>query len=147
MHNTTKSVVDRVSEKLGLRPDNAHNDHDDVERAITHIIAEEVRKALEHGNPQTVPRSRIVVTANGRNRAGIVAQLASAIDEFSGDIRDISQTIVGDYFTMLFVVEIPAAAEADNLDQFRQRLKEVSSDTGIHIVAMHDDILSAMHNI
>jgi ACT domain-containing protein len=49
---------------------------------------------------------RIVVTSTGRNQSGIVARLAKVIDEFNGDIRDLSQTIVGDYFTMIFVVDI-----------------------------------------
>ena len=118
------------------------------------VIAEEVAAvfAQEAAGPLDDPRavSRVVVTAHGLNRTGVVARLAVAIDEFRGDIRDLSQTIVGDYFTMLFVVDVPDTpgdAGGTHFTQLRQRLKEVAEDLGVHVVVMHDDILSAMHTI
>ena len=90
----------------------------------------------------------MVVTSHGRNRPGIVARVAAAIDEFEGDIRDLSQTIVGDYFTMLFVVDVRnAVREGAVFAQLRHRLEEVAKDLGVHVVVMHDDILSTMHSI
>ena len=41
-----------------------------------------------------------MLTATGRNQKGIVARLTTVIAELGGDILDISQTLVGDYFTM-----------------------------------------------
>ena len=80
---------------------------------IGRIVAQEIQGAMGLSQPQAsrpqTAASRIVVTAHGSNRPGVVAQLAAAIDEFEGDIRDLSQTIVGDYFTMLFVVDISEA--------------------------------------
>jgi ACT domain-containing protein len=91
---------------------------------------------------------RIVVTATGPNRPGIVARLAAVIDEFAGDIRDISQTIVAGYFTMLFVVDISGATrQGTTFVTLRERLREVAADLGIHVVALHADILSAMHEV
>jgi ACT domain-containing protein len=91
---------------------------------------------------------RIVVTSTGRNQSGIVARLAKVIDEFNGDIRDLSQTIVGDYFTMIFVVDISGAtSEGARFVQLRERLQETARDLGIHVVAIHDDILSSMHAV
>lgn len=91
---------------------------------------------------------RIVVTATGPNHTGIVARLSAVIDEFSGDIRDISQTIVAGYFTMLFVVDISGTTrQGTTFVTLRERLREVAGDLGIHVVAMHADILSAMHEV
>lgn len=124
------------------------------------IIAEELAAVLGDAGGGEIPLndlarsqnasegSRVVVTAHGRNRSGIVAALASAIDQFDGDIRDLSQTIVGDYFTMLFVVDLAQATpEGARFAQLRHRLKEVGDDMGVHVVVMHDDILTAMHSI
>lgn len=136
---------------------------------VREIVAQELQSVLQ-GAPGTLPpptepsgspqggapspvaspteTSRVVVTAHGRNRSGIVARLASAIDEFQGDIRDLNQTIVADYFTMLFVVDLqdtgPGAAR---FVQLRARLQEIGKDLGVHVVVMHDDILSSMHSI
>jgi ACT domain-containing protein len=53
---------------------------------------------------------RAVVTTTGKNRRGIVANIAQAIAEAGGDIVDISQTLVSDYFTMIIVVDTTALA-------------------------------------
>lgn len=138
--------------------------------AVGRIVAEELASALgpeaiktDAAGPEAIApgamselppavaelgKSRIVVTSHGRNRSGIVARLAAAIDEFDGDIRDLSQTIVGDYFTMLFVIDLAdAPSEGATFARLRQRLKNVAEDLGVHVVVMHDDILSTMHTI
>lgn len=126
---------------------------------VLSAIAQEVELALGDRQPDlglleathqrpTSGEERIVVTSTGRNRNGIVAGLAKVIDELNGDIRDLSQTIVGDYFTMIFVVDISGAtAEGTRFVHLRERLQEVARDLGIHVVALHDDILSSMHTV
>lgn len=94
------------------------------------------------------PTERIVISANGRNRSGIVAKLTAVIGDSAGDIRDISQTIVADYFTMVIVVDIAGAThQGKNFAEFKQRLEQVGRDIGVHVVALHDDLLSAMHSV
>ena len=148
--NIAKAVSDAVSSRLGGGDDN-----------LSRIVAEEVAlvlgdrpinagltEAFDEAQRHTEAAERVVISANGRNRGGIVMRIAAAIDEFSGDIQDISQTLVGDYFTMLIIVDIAGATrQGARFLQLRERLQEVGSDLGIHIVALHDDILSSMHSI
>ena len=63
---------------------------------------------------------RAVVTTTGKNQRGIVAKIAQAIAEAGGDIVDISQTLVSDYFTMIIVVDT-AGLEVSFAD-FKARL-------------------------
>lgn len=143
-----EEIVTRVMQKLGpLGPD------------TTRVVAQEVTAVLaSRGAGQPVPTTpvqseRVVVTANGNNRPGIVVRLATAIDEFAGDIRDISQTIVGnpetgEYFTMIIVVDISQATrQGSHFNTFKQRLQQIGTELGIHVVALHDDILAAMHGV
>ena len=112
------------------------------DRSLDGALTEAARQARDEAP------DRIVITATGPNCTGIVAKVAAVIDEFSGDIRDLSQTIVGDYFTMLFVVDISSATrEGTTFVTLRKRLHELGADLGIHVVAMHADILSAMHEV
>ena len=49
---------------------------------------------------------------------------------------------------MIFVVDISGAtSQGARFKQLRQRLVQVGEELGIHVVAMHDDILSAMHGV
>ncbi len=141
----TEEIVTRVMQKLG--PSNPE---------ATRIVAQEVAavlaaapSSLESPAQRSAPRpERVVVTANGRNRSGIVVRLTTAIDEFQGDIRDISQTIVGEYFSMIIVVDISGAtSQGSRFGQLRQRLKQVGEELGVHVVALHDDILTTMHTV
>ncbi len=114
------------------------------------VVSEELKATLKQRPAPVVDEAarRVVVTANGRDSSGIVARLSTAIFEYGGDIRDLSQTIVGDYFTMIFVVDIPGAtAGGAKLAQLRHHLKEIGGELGLHVVTMHDDILTAMHSI
>ena len=150
-----EALVDTIARAVAQRLDGGGSALGDIQR----IVAEELNQGANSlslqnaGTLASMPESkgsssRVVITANGRNRSGVVARLATAIDEFSGDIHDLSQTIVGDYFTMLFVVDIVGAPyEGARFLQLRQRLQEVGRELGAHVVVMHDDILSSMHSV
>lgn len=128
-------IARAVAERLGDR-------HPELGSAVE----SEVRSVLAESRSEQA--SRVVVSAHGRNRSGIVAGLARVVEEFSGDIRDLSQTIVGEYFSMLFVVDLPhSGPESGRFAQFRGRLQEAGSELGCHVVVMHDDILSTMHTV
>jgi ACT domain-containing protein len=121
---------------------------------LQEMIAAEIDRTFAEtttGTKPTVPSGddeRIVISATGRNTVGIVARLAAAIVEFSGDIQDISQTVVGEYFTMIIVVDISGAtSQGTTFAQLKQRLLQIAEDMGIHVVALHDDILSTMHGV
>jgi ACT domain-containing protein len=91
---------------------------------------------------------RAVITTTGNNDQGIAARVTSVISEAGGDIVDISQTLVGDYFTMILVVDLSKmAASGMTFHAFRQKLEEASALIGISITVMHEDILNAMHRI
>ena len=98
----SEQIAAAVESRLGRDADGLHGMiAQEVEAALTGRQAEDtLAHALRTGEPEI---ERIVVTAHGKNRPGVVARVASAIDEFHGDIRDISQTIVADYFTMILV--------------------------------------------
>lgn len=90
-------------------------------------------------------RQRVVVSAAGRNNWGIVAALSAAIAEARADILDISQTLVGDYFTMIMVLDIANAPTP--FETIRQGLLSCGEKLGIHVAVMHDDILKSMHRV
>ena len=81
---------------------------------------------------------RAVVTTTGKNRRGIVANIAQAIADAGGDIVDISQTLVSDYFTMIIVVDTSALAVP--LADFKERLTRSVQALGAECVVMHEEI-------
>ena len=77
---------------------------EDPARAPMAVRAELCASCLEQERRKVGRRA--VVTTTGKNRKGIVANIARAIADAGGDILDISQTLVADYFTMIIVIDL-----------------------------------------
>jgi ACT domain-containing protein len=94
------------------------------------------------GEPQ-----RAVVAATGRNRPGIAAALTRAISECGTDIQDISQTIVSDFFSMIFVVSLESLPGGMTFKTFKEKVETAGKAVGAEVVVMHEQILKAMHRV
>ncbi|MFO0578515.1 MAG: ACT domain-containing protein [Polyangia bacterium] len=98
-------------------------------------------------------RRRAVLTATGQNRRGIVARITAAIADLGGDILDISQTLVGDYFTMLLIVDLgdlgdSAAGEPSvSFADFQTVIHKVAAELGVQVILMHEDLVSSLHRV
>jgi ACT domain-containing protein len=88
---------------------------------------------------------RAVVTTTGKNKRGIVANIAQAIADAGGDIVDISQTLVSDYFSMIIVVDTSALALP--LADFKERLTRSVQALGAECVVMHEEIVNALQRV
>jgi ACT domain-containing protein len=98
---------------------------------------------LEQDRART--RHRAVLTTTGRNQKGIVARVTAKIAELSGDILDISQTLVGDYFTMIIVVDIGSLAVP--FADFKQALEAEVKSMGLQTMIMHEDVVNSLQRV
>lgn len=132
------------------------------EEGSAQFVEELVRRVMDRLGPSAVPtdldrcasmleqerrrvRRRAVVTSTGRNHRGIVARLTATIAEQGGDILDISQTLVGEFFTMILVVD--TAALASSFEQFKAALLEVARDLGVQMMVTHEDIVTSLQRV
>ncbi len=93
-------------------------------------------------------RARAVCTTTGRNGPGIVATVTRVIAESGGDIADIAQTLVGDYFTMIIVMDITGLERSGaTFADLKDRLIEASSSLGVHSVVMREDVMNALQRV
>ncbi|MCC6747609.1 MAG: hypothetical protein IT371_08130 [Deltaproteobacteria bacterium] len=90
-------------------------------------------------------QNRAVVTATGRNRRGVIATLTAAIAESGGDVEDVSQTIVSDYFTLIILVDTGALTVP--LSGFKEKLQQAAAALGVHAVVMHEDVVRALQRV
>ncbi len=91
---------------------------------------------------------KAVITVTGMNSPGIVAAISGAIAEMKGDILDISQTLVGDYFTMIMVVDISKSKESGvSFDQFKDSLIGKGKELNLHVTVLHEMLFNAMQRV
>lgn len=88
---------------------------------------------------------RAVVTVTGKDKKGIIAKVSAFLSERNANIEDISQTIMGEYFAMIMIVDISEIKT--ELSVLASECAEMGKQIGMSIYVQHEDIFNAMHNI
>ena len=89
--------------------------------------------------------TKALISVTGLDATGIIASVSTKLAELNINILDITQTILGGYFTMMMVVDLDGAnMEFAAVDEALQPIRENMKMT-IHIQRM--DIFDAMHRI
>ena len=88
---------------------------------------------------------KAVVTVVGHDAKGIIAKVSTKCADFGGNIVEISQSVLKEYFAMIMVIEVsdlsvPFANLVEELDK-------LGKENGLDIRTMHEDIFNSMHRI
>ena len=88
---------------------------------------------------------KAVITVTGKDTVGIIAAVRTECAKFGGNIVEISQSVLHEYFAMIMLVDI----EGLNLPfaDFAEALAELGKGKNLDIRAMHEDIFNSMHRI
>lgn len=88
---------------------------------------------------------KAVVTVSGTDRRGIIAKVSGFLSEKKINIEDISQTIMGDCFAMIMMVETSECKEDFAL--LAEEMEALGREIGMSVRIQHADIFDAMHKI
>ena len=89
--------------------------------------------------------TKALISVTGLDATGIIARVATKLSEMNINILDITQTILGGYFTMMMVVDLDGAhMEFAAIDEALQPVRD-EMKMSIHMQRM--DIFDAMHRI
>lgn len=88
---------------------------------------------------------KAVITVTGKDTVGIIAAVSTECAKFGGNIVEISQSVLHEYFAMIMLVDI----EGLNLPfaDFADALAELGKSKNLDIRAMHEDIFNSMHRV
>jgi ACT domain-containing protein len=90
-------------------------------------------------------QNRAVITTTGYNAKGVVAKMAAQVADAGGDILDISQTIISNFFTMIMIVEIGELTIS--FAEFKERLLDAAKELGIQAVVMHEEVMRSLQRV
>ncbi len=88
-------------------------------------------------------KENAVLTVVGKNDIGILATVATSVAEAKGNVVQVSQIVMDDFFTMNMLIDVTDLA--CTIHQLEGSIKEKLPETEVHL--MHDNIFSAMHSI
>lgn len=91
------------------------------------------------------PSSRVVITVLGKNRPGIVAGVTRILSEANVDIRDITQSIIEDIFTMTLLADVSSATL--DFTQLQEELVSAGKTLGVTVEMQREDVFQFMYRL
>ena len=88
---------------------------------------------------------KAVITVTGRDTVGIIASVSAECAKFGGNIIEISQSVLHEYFAMIMLVDIKTLSVP--FAEFSEALATLGKGKNLDIRAMHEDIFNSMHRI
>ncbi|PIU75016.1 MAG: ACT domain-containing protein [Candidatus Portnoybacteria bacterium CG06_land_8_20_14_3_00_39_12] len=91
------------------------------------------------------PKDLAIITIIGKDRTGVVAHVSQALYEENVNIEDISQTIMGNNFVMVMLVDLKNAKK--DISGLRKKLEKVGEKIGQQIQIQNEKIFESMHRV
>ncbi len=88
---------------------------------------------------------KAIVTVVGKDKKGIIARVSNVLYESGVNIADISQTIMGDMFTMIMMVEFDGGEIS--VQDISDNLAAAEKEMGLTIHVQREEIFTSMHRI
>ena len=88
---------------------------------------------------------KAIVTVLGKDKVGIIADIAILMKSCGVNICDISQTLMQEYFTMIMLVDLTAATV--DFAELQKNLAASGEEIGVDIRVQHQDLFDSMHKI
>lgn len=88
---------------------------------------------------------KCVISVLGRDTTGIVAKVATTLLECGANIDDISQTLLGEIFSMTMMVTLNP--EVADFNTTQERLRAAGEEIGVQITIQREDVFQAMYSI
>ncbi len=129
--SSLEHLVDRILQILGPE-------------AQSEQVEELVAACLEYARkPSEFPSGeRVIITAFGCDRPGILANLTRILFEAGVNILDVSQKILQEYFTLIMIADI--SRMQPSLKELQERLTRVGEQLGIRVYVQHEELFNAM---
>ena len=86
-----------------------------------------------------------IISVTGKDNFGIISAVSGECTECCVNILDISQTVLGEYFVMIMLVDIDKTNVP--FTEFVDRMEKLGRSKNLVIRTMHEDIFNAMHKI
>ncbi len=88
---------------------------------------------------------KCVISVIGKDTTGIVAEIATTLRECSVNIDDISQTLLGDIFSMTMIVTLNP--EVASFNTVQEQLAAAGERIGVQITLQREDVFQMMYKI
>ena len=87
---------------------------------------------------------KAILTVIGKDKVGIIAGISSELKNLNVNILDVNQTIMGDSFAMMMMVDINSS---ENFDKIKDSLIAKGEELEFEVKIQREEIFKSMHTI
>lgn len=114
---------------------------------VKEVVSQVIDQAGSFSKPISSEKStgKVILTSFGMNHPGIVAGVTQALSQANVDINDMSQKIMGDFYTMIIILDISNSSK--DLSGLQNELNNIAEKLKIKIYLQHEDLFRYMHRV
>jgi ACT domain-containing protein len=142
-----RQIAKQAVEQLG-----DHATIENIEKVVHEAVQRldgPVTKQNEQKNsplPHQVKKGdRVIVTAFGTNKIGILAGMTGALAQMNCNVIDLSQKILQEFFTIMLLVDISQSSL--HFDKIKEKLIETGAGFDLKVIVQHEQIFKTMHRV
>lgn len=114
---------------------------------VKNVISETINSKEINGYEKIVSKSagRVILTSFGMNHPGIITGVTKALSDANCDITDLSQKLMGEFYTMIIIIDISNSSK--ELADLQNELNEIADRLKIKVFLQHEDLFRQMHRV
>ena len=86
---------------------------------------------------------KAILTVIGKDKVGIIAGVSSELQKLNINILDVNQTIMGEFFTMIMMLDLKLSN--DNFEKIKNILELKGKDLGVEVKIQREEIFNSMY--
>ena len=86
-----------------------------------------------------------ILTVIGKDKVRIIAGVSSELQKLNINILDVNQTIMGEFFTMIMMLDLKLSN--DNFEKIKNILELKGKDLGVEVKIQREEIFNSMYTV
>lgn len=116
-----------------------------TQQNVKEVVGQAIKNLGDSIPSTAVSAGQLILTSFGLNKPGVIAAITTALGKANCDISDLSQKLMGDFFTMILIVD--TSNSNLSLSDIQTEMKNISDEMNIKIMLQHEEIFRSMHRV
>lgn len=88
---------------------------------------------------------KAILTVIGKDKVGIIAGVSNELQRLNINILDVNQTIIGEFFTMIMMLDLKLSNS--NFEEIKKSLELKGNQLGVDVKIQREEIFNSIYSV
>ena len=88
---------------------------------------------------------KAILTVIGKDKVGIIAGVSNELQRLNINILDVNQTIIGEFFTMIMMIDLKLSNS--NFEEIKKSLELKGKQLGVDVKIQREEIFNSIYSV